>query len=180
MKMIRSNSFVRLGEYPTPALGETPALSYDPPSSTNTVLSAPSFLEFTANQSLHSSAYSMLYLFTIMLNIVIVTWTVCVAWNKETPTTVLFMEMFINTVLALEIVFRSIVLKKAFLQSPSNLFDIVVVIFCYFSMFVLWYQPVNGQKDDIPALMLRLFRDVVRLFRLIYLIRKWVMIFSFV
>eukprot|EP00002_Diphylleia_rotans_P034519 TRINITY_DN7420_c0_g1_i3.p1 TRINITY_DN7420_c0_g1~~TRINITY_DN7420_c0_g1_i3.p1 ORF type:complete len:217 (-),score=31.66 TRINITY_DN7420_c0_g1_i3:46-696(-) len=172
--MNRSHYFLRLGDYPTPILGDTPALSYDPPtpSPAASVLSPPSFLELTANHSLHSNAFSFLYAFTIALNVVIVTWTVCVAWEKETPTSVLFVEFFINSVLTFEVFCRMIVFKQAFLRSLSNIFDVIVAVFCYGSLICLWFDINETPKDGLPAMFLRLTRDIIRFCRLMYLIRK--------
>eukprot|EP00741_Cyanophora_paradoxa_P018514 tig00021070_g17873.t1 len=121
-----------------------------------------------ANRIYYSTAYQVLYISMITINLAIITWTV-IQWDNYPDHTMFFvMEVIINTVFITEIVIRMIALRRAFWTQWSNWFDVIVAVISVVILIVFH----NEGYEDVLEVALLITRYVVQFARLFVFIKN--------
>jgi len=124
-----------------------------------------------ANRFVHSRAYILLYLSMAALSIT----TVVLSLQDGCPGLAFYvLEVIINTTMILEVGIRFIALGKQFWQSPFNVVDVILTMFCAVTLLVLLFANcgAGSKEEELFDTLLLVARNVLQFGRLASVMRQ--------
>ncbi|EAU92765.2 hypothetical protein CC1G_01810 [Coprinopsis cinerea okayama7 len=128
-------------------------------------------LRGVANRFVHSRAYILLYLSMAALSIT----TVILSLQDGCPGVAFFvLEVIINTTLILEVGIRFVALGKQFWQSPFNVVDLILTMFCALTLLILVFAScgAGSKEEQIFDTLLLVARNILQFGRLANVMRQ--------
>mmetsp|Transcript_8758 Transcript_8758/g.14389 ORF Transcript_8758/g.14389 Transcript_8758/m.14389 type:complete len:362 (+) Transcript_8758:154-1239(+) len=125
-----------------------------------------------ANRIYYSTAYQVLYLGMIIVNIFIMGWTL-VNWDRY-PDHVWFfvLELVINFIFVMEVVVRMIALRVVFWRQWSNVFDVFVLAISIVMVGFYYQRELPFEVEDVAATLLLVLRYIIQFLRLFIFIKN--------
>ncbi|KAH6916951.1 hypothetical protein BKA70DRAFT_1177637 [Coprinopsis sp. MPI-PUGE-AT-0042] len=128
-------------------------------------------LKGVANRFVHSRVYIFLYLSMAALSVT----TVILSLQDGCPGVAFYaLEVVINTTMILEVGIRFVALGPQFWQSPFNVVDLVLTLFCALTLLVLVFAScgAGSKEEEIFDTLLLVARNVLQFGRLASVMRQ--------
>jgi len=128
--------------------------------------------KITANRIYYSTAYQVLYVLMILVNVILLSWMVF-HWNKYPSHSWFFgMEIAVNVTLIVEVMIRMAALRGQFWKQWSNIFDVFVMGLSIFAIAADLFKDMPLDLEDIAAAFILVLRYVVQFLRLFLFIKN--------
>jgi len=131
------------------------------------------YVSLIANRLYFSRAYTVLYVFMILLNVVLLIWLVLNGTGQVTRG-FLALETIVTCVLGIEVAARMLTQGKKYWERYSNWFEFVVLILCTITVVMARTThtlTMSEEVDEMVSWTLLVLRYVLQAFRLLALLR---------
>eukprot|EP00164_Ancoracysta_twista_P007386 GFYU01010475.1.p1 GENE.GFYU01010475.1~~GFYU01010475.1.p1 ORF type:complete len:273 (-),score=37.25 GFYU01010475.1:538-1356(-) len=133
-----------------------------------------------ATRFLFSAPCSCLYLFMILMCLIIIVGQLLGDGKRPWDIIILTLEIIVNVFLVSEVSLRLLAEGRKYWDYCGNVFDFSVMILCIAALVidiqcvskVGWCTTEEEKYGDLTSIVIRVFRDVIRFFRLLLLIKN--------
>ncbi|KAG0280862.1 hypothetical protein BGZ95_008289 [Linnemannia exigua] len=124
-----------------------------------------------ANRIIYSRFYMILYLVMAILSV----WSIFLSFRQGCSSSSLFivLESIINGTMIAEVALRLTALGKNYWRSTANIFDIILVVFCFITLILVLQGCGSGHEaEEVLDTILLILRNAVQCWRLYTMLKK--------
>eukprot|EP00743_Colponemidia_sp_Colp-15_P007485 GILK01008090.1.p1 GENE.GILK01008090.1~~GILK01008090.1.p1 ORF type:complete len:228 (+),score=36.56 GILK01008090.1:63-746(+) len=152
---------------------ESFAISSGSPSSIKHNVRTGDLFTILASRVYFSKAYSILYATVIVLNALVILWTLFASDGYPRDIWFVLIEICINVAIFGEVVIRMLSQGYKYWQSCSNIFDFFVMSLCFVALCLYFKGPSPAEEvEDLAADMMIGFRNAIQYLRLLLMLKN--------